>query len=415
MIGLPPSPGLRPSPPMGARGKEYISVDSGVGGPEDELLLCCARTALDTESAERIRALLRENIDWSTLLQTALWHGVMPLLHRSLHTTCPDAVPKPFLEQLRGCFYANAGHNTLLRTELLRLLQLLESHGIPTLPYKGAVLAVSAHGNLALRQFGDLDILTRKQDILRARDLLVSQGYRSMSPLSATRSAAFQRARRVYELLSQDGQIAVELHWAVTSWTFFFPLDPARLWERLETVSLGDTTVRSLAPQDLLLILCVHGAKHHWSKLVWVCDVAELLRAHPVLAWTSLLAQAKKLGARRMLCLGLLLAHELLGSALPKEVWNQIQADPIVPWLAAQVRRRLFTEPHGSLLALDHPAFYFRLRERLRDRVPCALYLTYSMLPSLAKTALLLSPQAGLATIASLRRLFRRVSRGGLF
>jgi Uncharacterised nucleotidyltransferase len=96
----------------------------------------------------------------------------------------------------------------------------------PALPYKGAVLAVSAHGNLALRQFGELDILIRKQDILRARDLLLSHGYRSMSPLSAARSATFQRARRVYELVGQDGQIAVELHWAVTSWTFFFPSIP---------------------------------------------------------------------------------------------------------------------------------------------------------------------------------------------
>jgi hypothetical protein len=252
--------------------------------------------------------------------------------------------------------------------------------------------------------------LIRKQDILRARDLLLSHGYRSMSPLSPARSAASHRARRVYELVGQDGQIAVELHWAVTSWTFFFPLKPARLWERLENVHLGDRTVRSLAPEDLLLILCVHGAKHYWSKLGWVCDVAELVRAHPDLAWPTLLTRAKQLGGRRMLCLGLLLAHELLRTVLPKEVWNQIQADPVVPWLAAQVRKRLFTEPHGSFWALDHPAFYFRLRERLWDRVPCALYLTYSKLPSLAKTALLLSPQACLAGLASLRRLFRKAS-----
>jgi Uncharacterised nucleotidyltransferase len=195
---------------------------------------------------------------------------------------------------------------------------------------------------------------------------------------------------------------------------FLFPLNPARLWERLERVSLGDITVRSLAPEDMLLILCVHGAKHHWGKLGWICDVAELLRAHPELAWTSLLAQARELGGRRMLCLGLLLAHELLGAVLPKEVWDHIEVDPVVPWLAAEVRSHLFAENHGPLWALDRRPFYLRLRERMRDRVPCALYLAYWRLPSYAKTAVLLVPQAALAGLASFRRLFRKASTTGV-
>ena len=59
-------------------------------------------------------------------------------------------VPKGFLEQLRDAFYANAAHNTLLARELLKLLRLLETHGIPALPFKGPVLAVSVYGSLAL-------------------------------------------------------------------------------------------------------------------------------------------------------------------------------------------------------------------------------------------------------------------------
>ena len=102
-----------------------------------------------------------------------------------------------------------------------------------------------------------------------------------------------------------------------------------------------------MAPEDLLLILCVHGAKHYWSKLGWICDVAELLRVHPGLKWTALLLQAKQLGGRRILFLGLFLAHVLLGAGLPEEVWKEINADPVVPWLAAKVQTRLFAEHHA--------------------------------------------------------------------
>ena len=304
-------------------------------GAEKDLLLCCARTTMDADSAARIRSLLRDDIDWSALLRHALRHGVMPLLYRSLSSTCPDAVPKFFLEQLRDSFYANAAHNTLFARELLSLLRLLETHGIPALPFKGPALAASVYGNPALRQFGDLDILVREHDAERARDFLLSKGYKCLTQISPANVSRISSRSQGVRIGSQDGKILVELHWAITSWTFFFPLNPEHLWERLETGSFEDTPVRTLAPEDLLLILCVHGAKHYWSKLGWICDVAELLRAHPGLKWTPLLLQAKQLGGKRILHLGLFLAHVLLDAELPKEVWKEINSDPVVPRLAA--------------------------------------------------------------------------------
>ena len=376
--------------------------------PEKKLLLCCARSAIDSDTVGRMRTVLQESIDWSALLQTALRHGVMPLLYRSLNTACAEAVPKVFLEQLRAAFYANAAHNALLTKELLKLLRLLEMHGMPALPFKGPVLAASIYGNLALRQFGDLDILIREQDAERAREILLSNGYRRFTQISAAHAAAFHRARKVYELVRQDEKVLVELHWAITSWTFFFPLNPEHLWERLETGSFEDTPVRTLPPEDLLLILCVHGAKHYWSKLGWICDVAELLRAHPGLKWTALLLQAKQLGGRRILFLGLFLAHVLLDAGLPEEVWKEINADPVVPRLAAKVQTRLFAQNHAQPSAVNDAAFYLSLRERIRERVPCAVYLAYLRLPARAKTVVLLSAQTGLAGMHSLRPLLRK-------
>ena len=66
--------------------------------PEIELLLCCARTCMDSRRAERLRTLLRKDIDWTYLLQMALRQGIMPLLYINLNSTCPDAVPKTTLE-----------------------------------------------------------------------------------------------------------------------------------------------------------------------------------------------------------------------------------------------------------------------------------------------------------------------------
>jgi len=54
-------------------------------------------------------------------------------------------------------------HNFFLTKELLELLTLFEAHCIPASPYKGPALAIMAYGNLALRQFSDLNILVHKR------------------------------------------------------------------------------------------------------------------------------------------------------------------------------------------------------------------------------------------------------------
>jgi hypothetical protein len=205
----------------------------------------------------------------------------MPLLYWNLHATCPEAVPETSLDQLRRRFNANSVRNLFLIRELLTLLSLLEKRGIPAIPYKGPVLAAAVYGNFALRQFGDLDILVREQDAVRAKDLLLSQGYWLQYQPPTGYEAVFRHFRQTYDLVRGDGQVFVELHWNVISWPLFFSPDSAFVWERLELVSLAGMPARKLAPEDVLSLLYVHGAKHFWTRLGWICDVAALVRTYP--------------------------------------------------------------------------------------------------------------------------------------
>src|SRR5207245_416710 len=138
---------------------------------EAELLLCASRASMDSGRAERIRALVRQSIDWGYVLGIGRRHGVLPLLYWHLSKIWPDAVPKAILKQLRDQFQQNTLHNLFLTGELLKLLNLFQTHGIRAITYKGPTLAMGAYGNLALRQFNDLDLLVRKNDIPKAREL----------------------------------------------------------------------------------------------------------------------------------------------------------------------------------------------------------------------------------------------------
>lgn len=338
--------------------------------PEDELLLCCARTCMDSVRAERIKTLLQEALDWVYLLRTARPHGMLPLLYWSLNTTYPEAVPKATLQQLRHYFYANAGHNLFLTDTLLKLLQLFEMHGIPAVPFKGPTLAALAYGNLALRESGDLDILVHRQNVLRIQELLSSQGYQPQNPLAGSQATAYlQSAYYVFVRGSGTDLVTVDLQWRMIAESFAFPLDTTCSWERLELVCLAGTTVHSLSSEDLLLVLCVHGAKHFWERLMWICDIAEMIRAHEGIDWERLIEQACRLGSRRMLALGLSLANDLLGTTLPKEVLQKIQADPVVKSLVASVHAHLFSATGVPTRGVERLSFYLQVRERLRERV----------------------------------------------
>jgi hypothetical protein len=340
---------------------------------ETELLLCCARTHLDAKTPERLRSLLRQDLDWQYLIRTAEMHGVMPLLYSSLHRTCPEAVPKSSLHELKNRYRANVQHSFFSAAELLKLLNLFETHRIKAIPFKGPVLAASVYRDLSLRQFGDLDILVHKKYILRAGELLVSQGYQSVGDdvddLEHDHEQVAYLEPNFYAFFQPDRKIRIDLQWRVTETYFSFSLDDERLWERLAPVSIAGKTVLTFAPMDLLLILCVHGSKHRWEKLKWVCDVAELVRVHKEqIDWRKVQQEASRLGIERMLGLGLFLAQDFLGAVLPEEIAKKVQADSRMKSVAYQIRERLFAQSDEPTGDFQRVFFYLKAKDRWQDR-----------------------------------------------
>lgn len=82
-----------------------------------------------------------------------------------------------------------------------------------------------------------------------------------------------------------------------------------------------------------------------------------------------MLAQAKASGSRRILWLGLLLASDLLGAALPAGIAQRLQTDAVVTRLGAQVYAQLFREADSSPKVFETLRFCLRGRERLRDKL----------------------------------------------
>ncbi len=376
--------------------------------PETDLLLCCACVCADSEKAERIATLAQTDMDWSYLIWEASQHRMTPLLYWHLNTLCPEVVPKATMSYLREHFNANARRNLLLTGELLEVLELFSAHGILAIPYKGPLLAASVYGNLALRQAGDLDIMVHKENVPKVGELLVSHGYQPDHQLAHGQEILLPHSQ--YAFHRAAGRISLEIHWQFAPKHFAFPLDFHKLSTRLEPTSLGGCEIDALSPEDLLLILCVHGGKHVWEQLRWICDIAELIRIHQEMDWERIVAQAMCLGCERMLFLGILLARNLLGAALPESVLKTIGTDLVVKSLVAQAEERLFCNANGLFRRI---IFHLRMIERWRDRVR---YCFYSAVPVVNDRAIMSLPRFFSFVYYLLRpiRLFKDYGRIGL-
>ena len=149
----------------------------------------------------------------------------MPMLYRHLNALAPAAVPKAVFVEIWGRHESKSLRNQAMANELLNILQLLDANGIPAIAYKGPALAAAVYGDVALRDFGDLDILLRRQDVLPAKTLLQARGYVSQYDLKPAVEAAFLRSSMQYHLVVLHGasDVMVELHWKTDP---DFPVEP---------------------------------------------------------------------------------------------------------------------------------------------------------------------------------------------
>jgi len=237
---------------------------------EVRLLLGCARTHVDSAIAEQIKSLLQHELDWPYVMRLALRHKLGALLYWNLNAICPNAVPADVLSQMRRQFYANFKHSQRLTDELLGLLDLFHAHGIEALAWKGPALAAAIYHNPALRLSSDLDILVHKRELLQAIVLLRSRGYRQTFKLGHAWEAISLPFRHAYGFVDVTGTLNVDLHWRISQSYFACRLDTEQLWTQLAPVSINGAVIPSLAPEQLLMILCMHGARHTWMRLVWI-------------------------------------------------------------------------------------------------------------------------------------------------
>ena len=209
-------------------------------------------------------------------------------------------MPRDVLDRLRDRFRNNVLWNLARTRELLRLLDLFDKEGMQAIPYKGPVLSVMAYGDLSFRQFDDLDVFVRRDDVRKVMAMLSMEGYPLDFSLTPRQEELYLSSKNEYTLLAPEKRTLLEVQWEVVPRYFSIPMATGDLFTRVRSVSLSGRETMTFCPEDLVIILCIHGGKHGWERLAWICDLANIIECHREMDWEDILRQAGQMRIEQM-------------------------------------------------------------------------------------------------------------------
>ena len=300
------------------------SRESSSAGDRREfgLLLACCAANFNAARGESLSSFLNQTLDWEKFYELAAFHNVEPLAYSRL-LTHRDQLPSEVAQKFERDATRFAQRALLFTRELLKILRILGEKQVPAIPFKGAVLAQIAYGDVTLRQFSDLDVLIRADDYKAAVEAIATIGYEPSTKLRPEIESEWIRTGYERSFDGPLGKNFLELQWRLLPRFYAVDIELERFMSRASQITLCGEQVKTLSSEDQLLALCIHASKHAWMRLSWISDVARLATTTPI-DFTLARERALELGVVRIVAVSLWLATTLLGSEIPKEFADDV-------------------------------------------------------------------------------------------
>ena len=150
-------------------------------------------------------------IDWERIVWVSTSHLVFPALYLNLGKAglLPD-LPPELVEYMEEFTCRNRDRNLRIVDQAGEITVLLNEQGIEPVFLKGTAHVLdSLYNDMAERMMGDIDLLVRDQDMVRAAEILLSAGYKTMAPVDQHYINSIKHYPRLF---LEDRIAGVEIH-----------------------------------------------------------------------------------------------------------------------------------------------------------------------------------------------------------
>lgn len=247
--------------------------------PEDKLLLSVVKLYPSTEELEYMNALIPQITDWEVFTKSIIAHGSAPLLFKKLCLLGnAQLIPVDVITKLQQAYYKTLTRSMVLYEGFIKVVGAFTAADIQVVSLKGVYLSECLYGDIALRQFSDIDMLVREEDGEKCLEILSGMGF---IPYTTNMTEFIDsQAEIVHYKPMVKGDISVEVHIRLHRKSKQYNIKTARFINNAIPVTINKTEVYALQLYDLLIYLCVHLDKHFGGGYVQMkCfnDIVNLL------------------------------------------------------------------------------------------------------------------------------------------
>ncbi len=250
-------------------------------------------------------------LSWDNILNRGYQADLCPLLFFIITKALPrqrngleqnyrsgEIVPDFILSHLKNHYLSSLRRNMILLEELKQVVEEFTRHGIQIIILKGGYLAEHVYADIACRPMGDLDILIKAPDYETCRQILVGMGYLRLPETERNELLHWSFHKNVL-----GESVKIEVHHRLVKEVFLakFPMDQI-------------SSMRHLPIEFDLVYISWHMIHHGISRLLWLCDICELIKGKKgLIKWDVVHRNSLDFNAEKHLGFTTFLTGALLG------------------------------------------------------------------------------------------------------
>lgn len=220
--------------------------------------------------------------------------------------------------------------------ELNKIANILDKNNISLLALKNTGIAMGMYPYYGACPMGDIDVLVKKKQFQKAHRILIKNGYKLKFRSKLEKDdidAAEQVGGAEYIVKLDNGEkLWFELQWRPVSGRWIQPKqepDACELFHR--STQIKRSKVRLLSPEDNLLQVALHTAKHTYVRAPGFrlhTDVDRIVTSQNI-NWLVFEDKVLKLKIKTAVYISLLMARNLLGTNIPDNTLMKIQPNKL--------------------------------------------------------------------------------------
>ena len=224
----------------------------------------------------------------------------------------------------------------LYMAELDKIGEILSSHNIELLALKNTGIARGIYPKLAESPMGDIDVLISPNHFKNAHDIMLSEGYKldDRSPFKVEDfDSAYKHGGTEYTCYLNDGtKLWIELQWrSVSGRRISLDQEPSFNDLIRKSIPINNSKVRLLSPEDNLVQVCLHTAKHSFVRAPGFrlhTDVERIVRSYDI-DWDLFLEKVSKMRIKTPVYISLFIPFKLFELNIPDFVLSKLNYFPL--------------------------------------------------------------------------------------